>query len=122
MFANCRFIETRFPALTTTHHPIPLNFGAPEILTMNPDLPTSLPNTEVNKLLNLRNLAKNIPDGFSIQSRIIRNPIPGTRNILPRKRSDHIPSPSQPSKYPRVHYTTESFDSITEASDLILLP
>jgi hypothetical protein len=66
-FANYRLIETNFPALSSTLHPIPLNFGAPETLTMNPNPPTSLPNTEVIKLLNLRNLAENTPDGFSIQ-------------------------------------------------------
>lgn len=31
-------------------------------------------------------MAKNIPNGFSSGSRIIRNPLPGTKNILPYKR------------------------------------
>lgn len=117
-FANYRLIETNFPALSLALHPIPLNFGAPETLTMNPNPPTSLPNTKVIKLLNLRNLAENTPDGFSIQPRIIRNPIPGTCNVLPRKRPNPTPSTSQPPKYPRVHYTTDYFDSIVETNPL----
>jgi hypothetical protein len=119
-FANCRFIETRFPTLTSKPHPTPLNFGAPETLTINPDPPTSLPNTKVLKLLNLRNLAKNTSDGFSTQPRIIRNPIPGTGNVLPRKRPDQNPSTSQPHKNPRVHFSTESLDSIPEPDPLNL--
>jgi hypothetical protein len=75
-FFNCRFIETKFPTLTLPSNPTPLNFGAPETLTLNPDPPTSLPNTEVIKLLNLRNLAENTPNGFSTQPRIIRHPLP----------------------------------------------
>jgi hypothetical protein len=97
-----------------------LNFGAPETLTMNPDPPTSLPNIEVNKLLNLKNLAENTPKGFSTQPQIIRHLIPGTGNTLPRKRPDQIPSTSQPSKHPRVHYTTKYLDSITESDPLTL--
>lgn len=81
---------------------------------MNPDPPTSLANTEVTKILNLRILAENTPDGFSTQPRIIRNPLSGTGNVLFRKRPDSTPSTSQSTKHPRVHYTTESVDSITE--------
>ena len=98
IFANCRFIETKFPPLPSTTHPTPLNFCAPETLTMNPNPSISLANTEVTKLLNLRNLAENTPDRFSTQPRIIRNPIPGTNNTLSRKRPDPTPSTSQPSK------------------------
>ena len=85
-FANCRFIETNFPPLPSQSKPTQLNFGAPETQTMNPDHPTPLRNTEVIKLLNLRNLALNTPDGFSTYPRIIRNPLPGTGDILPMKR------------------------------------
>jgi hypothetical protein len=87
---------------------------------MNPDPPTYLPNTEVLKLLNLRNLAENTPDGFLTQPRIIRNPIPGTGNVLPRKRPDQNPSTSQPHKNSRVHFSTESLDSIPEPDPLNL--
>ena len=65
---------------------------------MNPDPPTSLPNTEVLKLLNLRNLAENTPDGFSTQPRIIRNPIPGTGNIYPEKDQTRTPPHPNPIK------------------------
>jgi hypothetical protein len=119
-FANCRFIETTFPPIST---PIPhpnLTFGAPETLTMNPDPPTSLGNTEVHKLLNLRALAESTPDGFSTQPRIIRNPLPGTGNTLPRKRPDPNPPTSQPPKQPKIHYTTESLDSTPDSDPTTL--
>lgn len=50
-FVNCKFIETIFPSLPHQPNQPPLNFVAPETLTMNLDPPTSLPNTEVTKLL-----------------------------------------------------------------------
>jgi len=53
---------------------------------MNPDFPTSLAETEVTKMLHLKSLAEQIPDGFESGPRIIRNPIPGTGNSLPQKR------------------------------------
>lgn len=121
-FANCKFLEHKFPTLTLTSPPTasPLIFGAPETLTMNPDPPTSLANTEVTKLLNLKALAENTPDGFSTEPRIIRNPIPGTGNVLPRKRFDRNPSTSKPAKQPRTHYTTESLDSIPDSDPTTL--
>src|SRR6202048_3504192 len=68
-FANCKFLEHVFPSLPS-NKPIPsLNFGAPETLTMNPDPPTSLTNTETSKLLSLKALAENTPDGFSTEER-----------------------------------------------------
>ena len=84
---NCRFIENVFPKVMTPESDQPLTFRAPEILTMNPDFPTSLPETEVTKMLHLKSLAEQIPDGFASGPRIIRNPIPGTCNSLPQKRS-----------------------------------
>jgi hypothetical protein len=87
---------------------------------MNPNPPTSLPNTEVTKLLNLRHLAENTPDGFSTQPRIIRHPIPGTGNTLPSKRSGPTPPTVQPPKSPRIHYTIESVDSIPKTDPLTL--
>ena len=95
-----------------------MNFGAPEILTLNLDSPTSLSNTEVIKLLNLQALAENTLDGFSTQPRIIRNPIPGTGNILHRKKSDPIPINPKPAKQPKIHYTTEFLDSIPDPTTL----
>ena len=86
-FANYKFLEHKFPTLTPSPTKIPLNFGASETLTMNPNPPTSLANTKVTKLLNMPTLAENTPDGFSTEPRIIRNPIPGTGNVLPRRRS-----------------------------------
>ena len=97
-----------------------MNFGAPETLTMNPDPPTSLANTEVTKLLNLINLAENTPDGFSTQPRITRNPLPGTRITLPNKKPQPIPSTPRPPKQPKILYTTESVDSITESDPTTL--
>ena len=81
---------------------------------MNPDPPTSLPNKKVLKLLQLKQLAESTPDGFSTQPRIIRNALPGIGHILPRKRPEPPLFKIQPSKYPKIHYTTESVDSIPE--------
>ena len=113
-FANCRFIETHFPPLSIPSNPTSLNFGAPETLTLNPNPPTPLTNTEVVKLFNLKSLAETTLDGFSTQPRIIRHPLPGTCTILPQKRPDLTPSTSKPLKQPRIHYTTESIDSPTK--------
>ena len=86
-FANCRFLEFVFPTLRAVPKPKyqDLNFIAPKILTMNPDPPTALSNTEVIKLLNLKSLAENTPDGFSSEPRIIRHPLPGTGTNLPKR-------------------------------------
>jgi hypothetical protein len=59
---------------------------------MNPDFPTSLAETEVTKMLHLKSLAENISDGFASGPRIIRNPIPGTGNSLPQKRTAPVPA------------------------------
>ena len=95
-----------------------MNFGAPKTLTSNLDPPTSLANTEVIKLLNLRTLVENTPDGFSTQTRIIRNPIPGTGNVLPRRLSDRTLLNPKPAKQPKIHYTTESLDLIPDPTTL----
>ena len=100
-FANCKFLETTFRALPTTSIQPPLNFGARDTLTMNPDPPTLLPNTKVTKLLNMKSLAENTPDGFSTEPRIIRNHISGTGLNLPRKRSNPTPSSTKPINQPK---------------------
>jgi hypothetical protein len=63
-FLNCKFLENVFPKLNLPIPRTPLTFGAPKTLTMNPDPPTSLANSKVLKLLNLKALAENTPDGF----------------------------------------------------------
>ena len=87
---------------------------------MNPDHPTSLGNSKVIKLLNLRNLALNTPDGFSTHPRIIRNPLPGTSDTLPKKRPEPNPTTTNPAKQPRIHYTTKSIDLIPETDPTTL--
>lgn len=64
-FTNCKFLEHVFPTLPSSSTQPPLNFCALETLTINRDPPTSLPNTEVSKLVHLKSLAENTPDGFS---------------------------------------------------------
>ena len=92
----------------------PLNFGAPETLTSNPDPPTSLADTETAKFIKLKALADQTPDGFSTEDRIIRNAIPGTGLTLPAKRTaTKAPTKPQP-KHPKVHLT-ESLDSNLES-------
>jgi hypothetical protein len=46
----------------------------------------------VGMLLHLKSLAKKQPDGFSSEPRIIRNPLPGVGNTIPRKPT----TPTQP--------------------------
>ena len=55
-------------------------------MTLNPDPRTALADTEVTKLINLKDLADQIPDGFYSGPRVFRNPLPGTSNVLPTKR------------------------------------
>lgn len=42
-----------------------LTFTAPETLTVNPNSLTSLPDTEVTKLLYMKSMAENIPNAFT---------------------------------------------------------
>ena len=95
-----------------------MNFGAPETLTLNPDPPTSLSNTEVLKLLNLRALVENTLDGFSTQPRIIRNPLPGTCHTLYRRESEPARVNPKPTKIPKILYTIESLDSNPDPTTL----
>ena len=92
-FVNCRFIEHIFPQVSTPTSNQKLEFSAPETLTMNPDPPTSLGDAEITKLLHLKSLAEQVPDGFATGPRVIRNPLPGTRNTLPQKRPAPNPAP-----------------------------
>ena len=132
-FANCRFIESIFPKLYKSEPNTSLVFSTPEILTLNPDPPTGLSETEVTKLLNLKSLAEKVPDGFATGDRIIRHPIPGTGNSLPQKRAapaqpakqakkaTPAKTPTKPTAKPKtpktkttkmkIHYTAESLDS-----------
>ena len=91
-FANYKFLEHVFPTLSSLQSSPPLNFGVPEILTINSNPSTYLTNTEITKLINLKALAKNVPDGFSTEERIIQNAIPGAGNTLPQKRPPPKPS------------------------------
>ena len=88
-FVNCKFVENVFPKPITdsTQKSVPLTFKAPETFTLNPDLRTVLADTDVQKLFNLKDLADQIPDGFYSGPRVLRNPLPGTGNVLPTKRS-----------------------------------
>ena len=61
---------------------------------MNPDPSTSLAQTETLKLLKLKTLAKNTPDGFSTDERIIRNAVLETGMMLPTKMIPSKPSPN----------------------------
>jgi hypothetical protein len=117
-FANCRFIETTFPALRYKPNQAnePINFTAPKTLTMNHDLPTSLANTEVVKLMNLKALAENTLDGFSSEPRIIRHPLPGTGNTLPKRKPTYPISQPDPTKRPKVHFTVE--DTSADVEDI----
>lgn len=117
---NCKILEHVFPTLSSLKRSPPLNFGTPETLAMNPDPPTYLTNTETTKLIHLKSLAENVVDGFSTEQRIIRNPILGTGNTLPKKRPSLKSSTTKLSKQPKVYFTTESQDSIPESDPTTL--
>lgn len=87
-FQNCRFEETVFPSIPSAKEKGTLDFFAPETFTMNPDPKTALAEVEVKKLLQLKNLAERLPDGFTDHPKILRNPAPGTglSPLLPQKR------------------------------------
>ena len=114
-FQNCRFIENIFPKVQIPDSNQPLDFTAPETLTMNPDFPTGLVDTEVNKIVHLKSLAEQIPDGFASGPRIIRNPIPGTGNHLlqkkPAKAKPAAPKPPKKQAKPKVLYTFGTLES-----------
>ena len=78
---------------------------------MNPDPRTVLAETETIKLLNLRDLAEQIPDGFYSGPRVLRNPIPGSGNHLPGTTSQlakrQVASTSRPAKVPRTAFNTK---------------
>ena len=76
-FQNCKFDETIFPLVTVSKPNAPLNFWAPETLTLNPDPRIALTNSEVKKILDLKNLAEKLPNGFTNIPRVTRNPLPG---------------------------------------------
>ena len=60
---------------------------------------------EVIKLLNLKDLADQIPYGFYSWPRVFQNPLPGTCNLLPTKRP--TPSTFKHVKLQRTAFTTE---------------
>jgi hypothetical protein len=103
-FANCKFVEDKFPTppVDMLNKQVPLTFQAPETLTMKPHPWTALAETEVTKLLNLHDLAEQIPKGFFSGPRVLHNLLPETYNILPAKR--HAPSTS---KRQRMRFTTK---------------
>ena len=86
---NRKFIENIFPIPSIDHttKPTLLTFQAPETLTLNLDSKTSLADIELTKLLNLKDLADQIPDNFYSNPRVLQNPLPGRGNVLPAKRS-----------------------------------
>ena len=72
-FVNCKFVENVFPKPITdsTRKSVPLTFKAPETSTLNPDPRTALADTEMQKLLNLKDLVDQIPDGFYSGPRVL---------------------------------------------------
>ena len=75
-FQHCRFIENNSPN-SQTKTDQSLNFKDLEMLALNPNPCTTLADSEVNKLLHLQHLAKNISQWF---------PLGTTHNWEPRTR------------------------------------
>jgi hypothetical protein len=88
-FQNSKFDENKFPSITSTKPSLPLEFWAPETLTLNPYPRTALADTKVKKILDLKTLADRLPDGFTNIPRITRNPLsrtgPAPLSIRPEK-------------------------------------
>ena len=99
-FQNCKFDETVFPSVTVSKPNTPLEFWAPETLTMNPDPRTALTDSEVKKILDLKSLAEKLPDGFTNISRVTRNPLPGLdpvpTSICPERQAIESPTAKKP--------------------------
>ena len=76
-FQNCKLDKTVFPSVTVSKPNTPLEFWAPKTLTMNLDPRTALTDSEVKKILDLKSLVEELPDGFTNISRVTRNPLPG---------------------------------------------
>ena len=97
-FQNCQFDENKFPYVLSSQPSPLLEFLAPELLTMNLDPKSALADTEVKKLLDIKALAKHLPDGFTNTPCVIRNPFPGDGSaaisILPKKHSIEPPNTS----------------------------
>ena len=86
-FANCRFEEDKFPALTSvtsSQGAKPLIFKASETFILNPDPRSSLAESEVAKILYLQKIANQTPDGFNNASRITMNPLNEAQNLPAR--------------------------------------
>ena len=111
-FQNCKFDETTFLSVTVSIPNAPLDFWAPETLILNPDPRTTLTDSEVKKILDLKNLAEKLPDGFTNIPRVTCNPLlgagPAPLSIRPERQSVEKP----PAKKPRV----------SNLSDVIPLP
>jgi hypothetical protein len=108
-FQNSKFDENKFPSISSTKPSLPLEFWAPETLTLNPDPRTALVDIEVKKILDLKTLAKRLPDGFTNIPRITRNPLLGTGpaplSIRPEKQP--IEKPSKLVKCARVSHHSD---------------
>ena len=81
-FQNCVFEENVFPHVLCPKGTPDLNFYSPQTFTMNPDPRTSLPETEVQKILKLQALADMLPNAFSNAPRMTRVPTPGASLTL----------------------------------------
>jgi hypothetical protein len=110
-FQNCTFDENSFPATSSENNKpsLSLDFWAPEIFTMNLDPRTSLADSEVKKLLDLKQLAEKLPDGFTNIPRITRNPLPGAGSvpISIRPETPVSEKPRQPVKKARLSHHSE---------------
>ena len=99
-FQNCKFDETVFPSVIVSKPNTPLEFWAPETLTMNPDPRIALTDSEVEKILDLKSLAEKLPNGFTNISRVTHNPLPGAGpapiSIRPERQAIESPTAKKP--------------------------
>ena len=89
-FQNCVFEENVFPHVPCPKGTPDHNFYSSQTFTMNLDPHTALPETEVQKILQLQALADKLLDAFADVPHVTRIPIPGsglTLNSRKRKAS-----------------------------------
>ena len=112
-FQNCKFDETVFPSVTVSKPNTPLEFWAPETLTMNPDPRIALTDSEVKKILDLKSLAEKLPDGFTNISRVTRNPLLGVSPVPISIRPERQAIESPTAKKPKISHLSDA-PSLTE--------
>ena len=117
-FVDCVFYENIFPSLECVHDKEKhLNFSAIDLNFSQPDPRTGDGEREVQRILHLKSIAKNLPDAFNDASNVSKSLIP-TKNapirLHPHPPIDHLKKTSgrtivHAQKRPKVNTRNVSF-------------